>query len=76
MIKIGKVQKILIGAFIVRIVALVAIFVITPDWSSGFLSNLVSQDDVRYELGAIRFAETAHSIFDYAAFTNAYSGYR
>ncbi len=74
-IRIGKIQRILIGALLIRLTALLIIFVFTPDWSSGFLSNYTSQDDVRYEMGAIKFSETASSIFDYDAFSNAYSSY-
>ena len=75
MVRIGRVQKIIIAALIIRVFALFVVFTITPDWSSGLISDSIKQDDVRYEMGAIRYAETAQSIFDYDAFSSAYSLY-
>lgn len=75
MVKVTKIQKIILGAFFIRLLVLSFIFTVTPDWFTGFLSNSVMQDDVRYEMGAIRYAETANSIFDYDAFSSAYALY-
>ena len=75
MIIIEKIHKIIIGALVIRLIVLLIIFVITPKWSIGFYGNTIGQDDVRYEKGAVRFAEIATSLFDYSAFADAYSEY-
>lgn len=71
----GKIKGIIVAALLIRLVVLFVIFVITPEWSTGFLSNTFVQDDVRYEMGAIRYAETAASLIDANAFANAYASY-
>lgn len=73
--KICKIKKIIIIGLVIRLIMLFIIFVMTPDWASGFFGNTTLQDDVRYEQGAIRFAETADSIFDYGSFAYAYAYY-
>lgn len=75
MIKIGKIQKVIIGALIVRLMVLFIIFVFTPDWSIGFSGTSTIQDDVRFEAGAMKYAEIAVGLFDPEAFTTAFASY-
>lgn len=75
LIKNNKIYKILLIAFIVRVIMLAIIFLVTPKWSAGFIGNTVFQDDFRYEAGAILYSKTANSIIDFDAFSFAYANY-
>jgi len=71
-IKVGDIKSIMLGAFSARLVALLIIFIITPDMSMGFLGNTVKQDDVRYEAGAIYYAQNAKRLIDKNTFIEAF----
>ena len=72
-----ELKRILLGAFAVRVIALLIIFLCTPGWSSGFLFKTATNnpDDIRYEAGAMEYAKTASSIIDPEAFKFAFAKY-
>ena len=66
-------RTIFLKALIVRLVLLTVIFVFTPKFSVGFLSDsYLANDDVRFETGGMYYANNAKSIIDFPTFKQAY----
>jgi len=66
------VKKICIGAFAIRIIALIIVVSFSNNLTTGFLSSDVINDDVRYQLGAELYAKQAKHIIDSNAIGDAF----
>lgn len=75
MIRLNKVNKVVLWAVGLRLLVLLIIFSVTPEWSTGLIGTATSFDDVRYEAGAMLYANTADRIIDKEAFARAYGAF-
>ena len=66
-------NKIVIVAIIVRLVALIVIYLTRDHLAGGFVGSDTYYDDFRYEAGGEYYARVATSIIDIPAFTRAYA---